>query len=144
MESLKLKIYRYDSGKKVLVPFIEGKIPAGFPSPAQDYQEDKIDLNEQLIKHPSSTFIIKVIGDSMIEEGICNKSFLIVDRSLEYKKNSIAVVNINGDYTVKKIEKKNNKFFLTGANKNFAPIELNEETEILIFGIVTWVLNPKY
>ncbi len=144
MESLKLKIYKYDSGKKLLVPFIEGKIPAGFPSPAQDYQEDKIDLNEQLIKHPASTFIIKVIGDSMIEEGICNKSFLIVDRSLEYKKNSIAVVNINGDYTVKKIEKKNNKFFLAGANKNFAPIELNEETELLIFGIVTWVLNPKY
>lgn len=139
----KLEIYSFDAEKKALVPFINSKVNAGFPSPAMDYLEQKIDLNEILIKHPSSTFIIKVNGDSMIDEGICDKSFLVVDKSLDYKKNNIAIININGDLTVKKIEKQKNKFYIIGANKKFAPIEINEETEVMIWGIVTWVLNPK-
>jgi DNA polymerase V len=139
-----LEIFRYEAKKKVLVPYIDSKVNAGFPSPAQDYIEQKLDLNEHLIKHPSSTFIIRVNGTSMIDEGICDKSLLIVDRSLDYKKNTIVVASINGEFTVKKIDRIKGKYFLVGANKDFEPIPVNEETELLIWGIVTWVLNPKY
>ncbi len=138
-----IEIYTYDPKKRVLIPFVNSKVNAGFPSPAMDYLEQKIDLDEILITHPSSTFIIKVNGSSMIDEGICDKSYLIVDKSLNYKKNNIAIININGDLTVKKVEKRGSKFYIVGANKNFAPVEINEETEVMIWGIVTWVLNPK-
>jgi DNA polymerase V len=138
-----IEIFKYESKKKVLIPFVDSKVNAGFPSPAQDYIEQKLDLNEHLIKHPSSTFIIKVNGSSMIEEGISDKSLLIVDRSLDHKKNSIALVCINGEFTVKKIDRIKGKYFLIGANKDFDPIAINEETELLIWGIITWVLNPK-
>lgn len=140
----KIEIYTYEPSKKVLIPFIDSKVNAGFPSPAQDYSEQKLDLNEHLIKHPSSTFFIKVKGESMIDEGINDKSLLIVDKSLDYKPNNICIACINGDFTVKRIEKVKGKFYLKSANNNFAPIEINEETELLIWGIVTWVLNPKY
>lgn len=138
-----IEIFKYESKKKVLIPFVDSKVNAGFPSPAQDYIEQKLDLNEHLIKHPSSTFIIKVNGSSMIEEGISDKSLLIVDRSLDHKKNSIALVCINGEFTVKKIDRIKGKYFLIGANKDFDPVAINEETELLIWGIITWVLNPK-
>ena len=138
-----IEIFKYESKKKILIPFVDSKVNAGFPSPAQDYIEQKLDLNEHLIKHPSSTFIIKVNGSSMIEEGISDKSLLIVDRSLDHKKNSIALVCINGEFTVKKIDRIKGKYFLIGANKDFDPIAINEETELLIWGIITWVLNPK-
>ena len=140
----KIEIYTYEPSKKVLIPFIDSKVNAGFPSPAQDYTEQKLDLNERLIKHPSSTFFIKVKGESMIDEGINDKSLLIVDKSLDFKPNCICIACINGDFTVKRIEKIKGKLYLKSANKNFAPIEINEETELLIWGIVTWVLNPKY
>ncbi|NOS85586.1 MAG: translesion error-prone DNA polymerase V autoproteolytic subunit [Ignavibacteria bacterium] len=141
---MSLEIYTYNSKKKVLIPFIDLKVNAGFPSPAQDYVEQKLDLNEHLIKHPSSTFIIKAKGESMIGEGIDDKSLLIVDKSLDFKTNSICIASINGDFTIKRIEKIKGKYFLKAANKDFEPIELNEENELLIWGIVTWVLNPKY
>lgn len=140
----KIKIYRYDAKKRVLIPYIGSKVNAGFPSPAQDYIEQKLDLNEHLIKHPSSTFYIKVFGNSMIDEGITAKSLLVVDRSLDYKKGCIAIACINDEFTVKKIDKIKGSFFLISANKDYDPIAINEETELLIWGIVTWVLNPKY
>ncbi|MEO8512777.1 MAG: translesion error-prone DNA polymerase V autoproteolytic subunit [Ignavibacteria bacterium] len=139
-----IEIYTYDPKKRVLIPFIESKVNAGFPSPAQDYVEQKLDLNEHLIKHPSSTFIIKVKGESMTGEGIDDKSLLIVDKSLDFKTNCICIASINGDFTVKRINKIKGKYYLISANKDFEPIELNEENELLIWGIVTWVLNPKY
>ena len=139
-----LEIYKFDHKKKLLIPFVDTKVNAGFPSPAQDYTEQKLDLNEHLIKHPSSTFIIKVNGSSMTGDGIFDKSLLIVDRSLDYKNNSIVIASINGEFTVKKIEKIKGKYYLVASNKDFEPIPVNEETELLIWGIVTWVLNPKY
>jgi len=139
-----IQIFKYEAKKKLLIPFVDAKVKAGFPSPAQDYIEQKLDLNEHLIKHPSSTFIIKTDGDSMIEEGINNKCLLIVDRSLDYKKDCIVIASINGEFTVKRIGRIKGKDYLISANKDFAPIEINDETEVLIWGIVTWVLNPKY
>jgi DNA polymerase V len=80
----------------------------------------------------------------MKDEGITSKSLLVVDRSLDYKKGSIVIASLNGEFTVKKIENIKNKLYLVSANKEFDPIPINDETELLIWGIVTWVLNPKY
>lgn len=141
---MSIEIFKYEPQKKVLIPFLDARVNAGFPSPAQDYIDQKLDLNEHLIKHPSSTFVIKVNGSSMIEEGICDKSLLVVDRSLDYKNNCIVIACINGEFTLKKIDRIKGKYHLISANTNFEPIEINEENELLIWGIVTWVLNPKY
>lgn len=139
-----LEFYTYNSSKKVLIPYYDVKVNAGFPSPAQDYSELTIDLNEHLIQHPASTFIVRVNGDSLKDEGIDSKSILVVDRSEAYKKGAIAVVNIDNEFTIKKIEKVEGKYYLVGANKAFQPILINEDIELFIWGIVTWVLNPKY
>src|SRR5205085_6619185 len=112
-----LELFKYDSKKKVLIPFVDTKVKAGFPSPAQDYIEQKLDLNEHLIKHPSSTFVIKTDGDSMRDEGINNKCLLLVDRSLDYKNNCIVIACMNGEFTVKKIGKIKGKDYLISANK---------------------------
>src|SRR5690349_13791156 len=139
-----LEFYTYNSTKRVLIPYFDTKVNAGFPSPAQDYSELTIDLNEHLIQHPASTFIVRVNGDSLKDEGIDNNSILVVDRSEPYKKGAIAIVNIDNEFTIKKIERREGKYYLVGANKTFQPILINEDIELFIWGIVTWVLNPKY
>lgn len=139
-----MEFFKYHPKKKVLIPLVETKVNAGFPSPAQDYLEQKLDLNEHLVKHPSSTFIIKVNGDSMTGEGIFDRSLLVVDRSLTYKKNSIVIACVDNEFTVKKIDRIKGKYYLISANKDFEPILVDEDNELLVWGIVTWVLNPKY
>ena len=96
---------------KETLPIILQKVSAGFPSPATDYIEEQIDLNKELIKKPSSTFLIRVQGNSMIDHKITEGDVLIVDRSLKLKTNSIAVLNFEGELVVKKIVKKKKNIF---------------------------------
>ena len=98
---------------KETLPIILQKVSAGFPSPATDYIEEQIDLNKELIKKPSSTFLIRVQGNSMIDHKITEGDVLIVDRSLALKTNSVAVLNFEGELVVKKIVKKKRKIFST-------------------------------
>jgi len=135
-ETKSFEIYSFEKKKKLKLPFLEYKIPAGFPSPAADYVEQKLDLNEYLIKHPASTFILRVVGDSMIDEGIRSGDLLIVDKSISTAMGQVVIAELNGEYTVKKIERIKNKLYLVAANKNFEPIPINEETEFLIWGVV--------
>ena len=124
------------------LPIILQKVCAGFPSPATDYLEDEINLNEELITNKASTFLIRVSGSSMIEEQIYDGDVLIVDKSLHVKHNSIAVLNYHGQLVVKKIIKKNNKFFLIskfGNQNNF--VEITEDNETQVWGIVTYVIH---
>ena len=103
---------------KDTLPLILQKVSAGFPSPATDYIEEPINLNDELIKNPSSTFLIRVQGNSMIEHKITEGDVLIVDRSLKLKSNSIAVLNFEGELVVKKIIQRNNKYFICSTKNN--------------------------
>jgi DNA polymerase V len=124
------------------LPIILQKVCAGFPSPATDYLEDEINLNEELISNKASTFLIRVSGHSMVQENIHDGDVLIVDRSLNIQNRSVAVLNYQGQLVVKKILKRNNSFFLIsnlGDQSNF--IEITEDNETEVWGIVTYVIH---
>ena len=128
---------------QINTPVFLDKISAGFPSPATDYMENKLDLNEYLIKHPASTFIVKAKGPSMIDAGILSGDLLIVDRSITPKNNNIVIASIFGDLTVKKLQKKENSLFLLSANNDYPSIHVQEEMECFIWGVVTYVIHES-
>jgi DNA polymerase V len=126
------------------LPIIDFKVPAGFPSPATDYKEERIDLNKEFIKHPLSTFIIECSGDSMINAFIPPKAKLIIDRSLEAKNGDIVLAVINGDFTVKYLKKNHLKCWLVPANSKYRDIEITDEMNMQIWGVVTFIFsNPN-
>ena len=122
-------------------PLFLVRIAAGFPSPADDYIEKHLDLNEHLIKHPSATFFLKVEGESMINAGIHNGDILIVDRSLEASDKKIIVAVVNGELTVKRVRKKKGKLFLVPENDDFTPLCVTEEMDFQVWGVVTSVIH---
>ena len=127
---------------KLLLPFHVQKVGAGFPSPATDYVEDDVDLNTHLIKNMPSTFLIRVQGKSMKSIGIHDGDLLVVDRSLNPKKFSTVVANVNEELVVKSFVKENDQSFLTSGSKNLKDkINLTENSEIFIWGIVTYVIH---
>lgn len=134
-------IYKCGIKTKRQLPLFLSRIRAGFPSPADDYLDKKLDLNEHLIKHPVATFFVKVKGDSMIKAGIHSGDILVVDRSLEPKDKSVVVAVINGDFTVKRIRKRGSKLFLDPENDSYAPIEISNEMDFEIWGIVIHVIH---
>ena len=137
--------YRLEQKKnimKLVLPFHVNKVGAGFPSPATDYVEDDIDLNSHLIKNIPSTFLIRVQGKSMNNIGIRNGDLLIVDRSLNPKNFSTVIVNVNEELVVKSFIKEKNESFLTSGSKNLKDkINLTENPEIFIWGVVTYVIH---
>ena len=127
---------------KLLLPFHLHKVGAGFPSPATDYIEDDIDLNAHLIKNIPSTFLIRVQGKSMNDVGIHNNDILIVDRSLNPKNFSIVIANVNEELVVKTFVREKDESFLTSGSKKLKDkINLIENPEIFIWGIVTYVIH---
>ena len=127
---------------KLILPFHLQKVGAGFPSPATDYVEDDIDLNAHLIKNIPSTFLIRVQGKSMSSIGIHNGDLLVVDKSLDPKNFSTVVVNINEELVVKNLVKENNQSFLTSGSKELKDkVNLTENPEISIWGVVTYVIH---
>ena len=127
---------------KLVLPFHVSKVGAGFPSPATDYVEDDIDLNSHLIKNIPSTFLIRVQGKSMNSIGIHDGDLLVVDKSLSPKNFSTVVVNINEELVVKSFVKEKNESFLTSGSKNSKDkINLTENPEVLIWGVVTYVIH---
>ena len=127
---------------KETLPIILQKVSAGFPSPATDYIEEQIDLNKELIKKPSSTFLIRVQGNSMIDHKITEGDVLIVDRSLKLKTDSVAVLNFEGELVVKKIIKKKEKYFLLSKKNNSTKeIEINSNLNTELWGVVTYVIH---
>ena len=127
---------------KPKLPFYIHKVGAGFPSPATDYIEDDIDLNSYLIKNSPATFIIRVQGKSMTDVGIHDGDLLIVDRSINPKNSSTVIANVNEELVVKTfIKEKGNNFLTSGSKKIKDKIELNEDPNVIIWGIVTYVIH---
>ena len=116
-------------------------ISAGFPSPADDFKEIRISLDEELVNNKESTFYARVSGNSMEDAGISDGDLLVIDRSLEPKNNKIAVCFLDGNFTVKRIHKERSKLYLRPENKKYKEIEINEENELIIWGIVTYVIK---
>ena len=137
----KLLFYKPDYESDLCIPFIPDGVSAGFPSPAADFMENNIDLNKELSENPLATFYIKVKGNSMIDAGIEDKDVLVVDRSLEPQNNKIAVCFIDGEFTVKRIKLEQDCLFLMPENSNYAPIKVTDENQLIIWGIVTYVIK---
>ena len=136
-----LSIINIEADKKTNTPIFLDSVSAGFPSPATDYMESKLDLNEYLVRHPAATFIVKASGLSMIEAGIFSGDLLIVDRSIKPKNDNIVIASVFGDLTVKKLRKKGFSLFLVSANNEYSSIEVKEEMECFIWGVVTYVIH---
>ena len=115
---------------------------AGFPSPAENYVEEKLNLNSYLIKNKESSFFVRVSGDSMINVGIFDNDILIVDRSLDPKRQSIVIVSIDGELVIKKLMKDQSKnYYLKSENSNYPTIKLNSNRDTVIWGVVTYVIH---
>ena len=129
----------------LLLPFYLHKAGAGFPSPATDYIEEDINLNIHLIKNAPATFVIRVQGKSMSNVGIYDGDLLIVDKSLKPKNLSIVIANVNDELVVKSFIKQKDIQFLSSGSKNFNDrIIINPNSEIFIWGVVTYVIHSTY
>ena len=119
----------------------EEGISAGFPSPADDFKETRISLDRELVKNKEATFYARVSGDSMVGAGLDDGDLLVIDRSKNPENGKIAICLIDGEFTVKRIKKEKNKLYLVPENKKYKAIELKEENQLIIWGVVEYVIK---
>ena len=126
---------------KISLPLFSGKVAAGFPSPADDYVEKNLDLNELLVQKPAATFFVRAQGESMLGAGIHPNDILVVDRSIEPVPGKIVICALNGELTVKRLERENEQWQLKAENPAYPDIVIHEELEMVIWGVVTNVIH---
>ncbi len=139
-----IEIYSSDLHTVLSMPYADGGIRAGFPSPAQDYIDRSLDLNRDLISHPAATFYARVVGVSMIDAGIDEGDILVIDRALTPRHGDIVVAFINGEFTVKYIDlsqKDFGKILLKPANDKFEPITISDNDEFTVWGVVSKIIK---
>ena len=138
-EEVKLHIFSADLTTELNLPYVDGGIKAGFPSPAQDYLTESIDLNKTLIKHSETTFYAKVSGDSMKDVGINDGDLVVIDKSLEAHSGDYVAAFIDGEFTLKqfKLDEANHCAWLIPANCNYEPIRVTEDNEFMVWGVIT-------
>jgi DNA polymerase V len=129
------------AGKFEALPLYLSKVSAGFPSPAEDDIAEKLNLNDYLIKHPASTFLVRANGHSMINAGIHENDILVVDRSLKPVDGKIVIAAVDGQLTVKRLKKQGNGIILLAENPDYAPIKIQEGNDVQIWGVVTNVIH---
>lgn len=127
--------------KRVEIPFMGGAVVAGFPSPAEQYVERSLDLNELLVANPSATYYVRAEGDSMEGAGIRSGDLLVVDRSLEATNGSIVIACVDGEFTVKTLRKGRGRIWLEADNPAYKSIRFGGEMELVLFGVVTAVIH---
>ena len=127
--------------KKFRIPLLNDSVSAGFPSPADDYTEENIDLNEHLISNPFSTFFLRVKGDSMINAGIKDKDLIIVDKSLIAKPGNIVIAMIDGEFTIKRLAIKNDELYLKAENRNYPDFRFKNHIDVQIWGVVIYSIH---
>jgi DNA polymerase V len=135
------EVWGFEGAKKLKIPLFTARISAGFPSPADDFIDKTLDLNEFLVSHPSATFFVKVEGTSMIDAHIHPGDILIVDKALEPASGSIVIAVLDGEFTVKRYLQKGKKAFLLPENPEFPRIEIGEDMTVEIWGVVTYVIH---
>lgn len=144
MNNKKLQIFNPSTTRSVNIPIALSCVQAGFPSPADDYLEDSLDLNKYLIKNADSTFFVKVSGESMIDIGIFPEDILIVDKSLDAKNNDIVIAILDNDFTVKRLFLKDGKMRLIAENDLFQDVIPEDGMNVTIWGVVTSVIHKYY
>ena len=137
----KLNFYAIQDSSLGNVPMYGDAVPAGFPSPADDYLDMDLNLHDYLVQHPSATFCVKAIGDSMIDAGIQSSDVMVVDRALTPKNNDIVLAVVNGEFTVKRIKKNDEELYLMPANENYRPMKIREDMDFQVWGVVTFIIH---
>lgn len=148
MENIKMsyeledKLFRPSfNDSKNKFPLLDSNVSAGFPSPARDYIEDVLDLNELMVSHPAATYFVRVEGNSMSMANIFPGDILVVDRSKEAYHNSIIIAVLDGELTVKRLKIKNKIFWLYPENNTYHPIKIEEWMDFMVWGVVTWIIH---
>jgi DNA polymerase V len=136
-----LTILNPKTDAKCRIPLFMSSVKAGFPSPADDFLERQLDLNEHLIQHPAATFFVRVDGDSMTGADIHRGDILIVDRSLEAASGRIVIAVINGEFTVKRLRIENGSIQLEADNPGYPPIRIQNDWDFQVWGIVTYIIH---
>lgn len=138
-----LHLYKSSTTTLLPLPFADGGVHAGFPSPAQDYVTESIDLNRTLVKHPASTFYAKVVGDSMSGEGITEGDLLIIDRSIEAEHGDLAVCCLDGEFTLKRLCLDGDRLYLMPSNRKYRPIEVSGDNDFMVWGVVIYTIKAN-
>lgn len=142
---MKLIMYSADLSSSLPLPYADQGVRAGFPSPAQDYLSESIDLNRELVRHPATTFYARACGDSMKDCGIDDGDLLVIDKSLEPHDGDIVVAFIDGDFTLKKVkfDDENKCIWLVPANDEYSSIKITEDNNFLIWGVLTYSIKRQ-
>ncbi|PIS01238.1 MAG: peptidase S24 [Chlamydiae bacterium CG10_big_fil_rev_8_21_14_0_10_35_9] len=138
---MKLTFLKPDLQTPCDLPLFMSPVRAGFPSPAEDYLEQSLDLNKHLIKHPAATFFVRVDGDSMKDASIHKGDILIVDRAIPPSNGKIVIAALQGEFTVKRIQIKDGEIFLCPENPSFKPIKIEADSDFHVWGVVTYVIH---
>lgn len=136
-----VKAFLLDGTQSIKLPLYSSSVRAGFPSPADDDIEDRLDLNTHLIKHPAATFFVKACGDSMEGAGIFSGDMLIVDKSLEAVHGKIIIAALDGELTVKRLFRRDGVVNLVAENPAYPPIDVSDSHEMVIWGVVTHIIH---
>ena len=136
-----LAFYTLGTDKLDNISLFEGSVPAGFPSPADDAMDLDLNLHDYLVRNPAQTFCVKAIGESMKDAGIQSGDVMLVDRAIEPENRSIVLAVIDSEFTVKRVNVSDKKLYLMPENENFTPIEITEEMDFKVWGVVTYVIH---
>ncbi|HPV88362.1 MAG TPA: translesion error-prone DNA polymerase V autoproteolytic subunit [Bacteroidales bacterium] len=134
-----MKLY-LPSEEEVALPLVEG-VRCGFPSPAEDFSDMRLNITEEIVKNPASTFYARVSGNSMINDGIGDGDILVVDKSVDPYDGCIAICFVDGEFTLKHVEKHGDHILLVPGNKKFKTIRVTEDNHFTIWGIVRYVIK---
>jgi len=138
---VKLAIFGCERRAELGLPLYLSTVQAGFPSPAEDYIDKKLDLNEQLVRHPAATFFVRVDGDSMRDAGVASGDILVVDRAVEPRDGHIVIAALDGELTVKRLRRKNGQVLLVPENPDYAPVAVGPEASFEVWGVVTYIIH---
>jgi DNA polymerase V len=142
--NMSLEVFTASTASKLKLPDIGFQIVAGFPSPAEDYIENMLDLNQTLIKNPSATFFGRVKGESMWDAGVAPGDLLVIDKSLRYRPDALTVCFLDGEFTLKKIRREKGRLLLMPANPAYKPIPVPDEADLRVWGIVTYIIKKAF
>ncbi|MBT3611583.1 MAG: translesion error-prone DNA polymerase V autoproteolytic subunit [Flavobacteriales bacterium] len=136
-----LTFYTLGSEKLDNISLFEGSVPAGFPSPTDDVMDLDLNLHDYLVRNPTETFCVKAVGESMKDAGIQSGDVMLVDRAIEPRNRSIVLAVIDNEFTVKRVNVSDKKLYLMPENENFTPIEITEDMDFKVWGVVTYVIH---
>jgi len=141
MSDLKITLFAHEQNESVPLPFVSDEVKAGFPSPADDFIEQRLDLNELMIPHPAATFFARVQGHSMEGAGILDGDILVIDRSLTARNGLIVVARLDAEFTVKRIQITKDKVYLSADHPDYSDIPITEDRDFEVWGVVTYIVH---